>query len=204
MGVGVKICGLRRRGDAALALELGAFAIGFVFEPSSPRYVGSPDWAPEWLNELGGWRVAVYGKAPEFRTARGFDAVQIVDGPNPRSDGNLEEIRVVRVRSGVAPDAIAANSAGAPTVLLDAYDPSAYGGTGQTVDWELARRVAELLRRIGTYRVGLAGGLKPENVAEAIRRVEPDYVDVSGGVESAPGVKDEERMRRFFEAVRQA
>ena len=80
-------------------------------------------------------------------------------------------------------------------ILLDAHDPARHGGTGRTIDWDAARRIASSRRTI------LAGGLNPENVSEAVSAVQPYGIDVSSGVESAPGVKDAARLKRFFEAL---
>lgn len=189
-----------------LALELGAFALGFVFEPSSPRYVGTPDWAPEWLSELGGLHVAAYGVAPSCNPPAGFGAIQAVDwsrGTEVLSTG-AKPIWVLRPKPGELRIAILPERQTLPYILLDSYDSAAYGGTGKTTDWDLAETlIAELRARpaLQKTRLGLAGGLTPDNVAKAVEIVKPDYVDVSSGVESAPGIKDPEKLRAFFKAL---
>ena len=103
-------------------------------------------------------------------------------------------IKAVRLSAGSTPDAVDAVWSEA-TVLLDAFDPVRRGGTGRQVDWTLAARIARRRRTI------LSGGLRAENVGEAVRHVAPYGLDVSSGVESRPGIKAPERMRAFFEAV---
>ncbi len=104
-------------------------------------------------------------------------------------------IKALRVSGGFAPEQALAYEVNA--ILLDAYDARAYGGTGRVVDWGIARRVRELVPKLF-----LAGGLSPENVAAAIAAVEPFAVDACSGLESAPGLKDEARLRAFVQAAR--
>lgn len=201
--VKVKICGLTRQEDAELAVELGAFAAGFVFEPTSRRYVGSQHWSPTWLEGLAAEVVAVHGTAPEPLPKLPFSAVQSIEWPHGVAcTGAQMLIKVVRPRGGRDLAAAVAQAEGFDWVLLDAYDPEQFGGTGKSVDLELARDVVAGLR--GAHpccQIGLAGGLTPGNVARAAQSVQPDYVDVASGVESSPGVKDAEKMRAFFGAL---
>jgi phosphoribosylanthranilate isomerase len=193
----VKICGLCRQEDAELAAELGADALGFVFEPTSPRYVGSPDWSPDWLQGLWPELVAVFGPVRFLGLSSRFGTVQGVEWPEP--GGQSVQIRQPVLRVG--PNALSELEGvgnGAARIVLDAPHATAFGGTGNTVDWDLAAEIVAA----SSVPVVLAGGLRPENVAEAIRRVRPFGVDVSSGVESSPGVKDPAKLRAFFEAVR--
>jgi phosphoribosylanthranilate isomerase len=209
LGIVAKICGLTRREDAELALELGAFAVGFVFEKTSPRYVGSQDWAPNWLDELGGMHVAVFGIAPSRHPGPLFDAVQAAEWPSEELPDSAiqswERIKVARLVGEEAELVAVELSRTAPFLLIDAHSPNAYGGTGQTVDWDLASRVVALARAANRdnpiFKVGLAGGLTPENVARAVEIVRPDYVDVSSGIEQSPGIKSPEKLRAFFAAL---
>ncbi len=194
--VAVKICGLRSERDARLAADLGAWALGFVFEPSSPRYVGAGDWLPDWFESLTPLKVEVHASAHGHRGE--FDMCQAYSFAEPLPLPN--RIQAFRLGPGVHEPEIAVGSIGARYVLLDAYVEGLLGGTGVVADWERAREIVEA----STAPVILAGGLTPENVAEAIRRVGPFAVDVSSGVESSPGVKDPDKLRRFFEAVQSA
>ncbi len=180
----VKICGVRNQADAEFAIASGADMLGFVHEPSSPRYVGE-NWAPEWLFNLPVPRVAVFGEcsvpaAASFThlQAHTWDTVDL----RPR-------LCVYRMGSGLE----------VPTngefLLLDAFHPTQHGGSGQQVDWDQAAEIVTA----SPIPVILAGGLTPDNVAEAIRRVRPAGVDVSSGTEKAPGIKDPERLRAFIE-----
>lgn len=201
--VRVKICGLTRQEDAELAVELGAFAVGFVFEPTSRRYVGSPEWAPAWLEGFAAEVVAVHGSAPAPLHGLPFSAVQAIVWPQGGAGpGSPTRIKVVRPRADMAVGKAVEQTQGFDWVLLDAYDPEALGGTGKSVDLGLARDLVSGIREARPdCQIGLAGGLTPENVARAVEVVGPDYVDVASGVESAPGIKDPEKMRGFFGAL---
>ncbi|HVL39552.1 MAG TPA: phosphoribosylanthranilate isomerase [Fimbriimonadaceae bacterium] len=193
----IKICGLTRRADAELAAELGADALGFIFEPSSPRCIQDVDELERWLPELGPYitKVAVFGRYEGRRIPQHVDAVQAVEfarGPDHR-----RRIQVLRLGGEKWPvDEEGLSEADA--VLLDAYDPKFYGGTGRQVDWHQA---AELVGRIRRKTI-LAGGLDPDNVQTAIEIVQPYAIDVSSGIESAPGLKDPAKLRAMIEAVR--
>ena len=204
--VKVKICGLTRQEDAELALECGADAIGFVYEPSSPRFVGDDPDKLAVPHAMAPYTqcVAVYGNYQNGWTGyTGCNVIQYADGdpwPNPlpyvlacRLSGADEVEPFVRaVESNVG------EHEGVKGVLLDAYDPDFFGGTGKTIDWQAA---AEIVRLLG-LPVILAGGLTPENVNEAIRIVKPYAVDVSSGVELSAGVKDSYKLRDFISAAK--
>lgn len=196
----VKICGITRPQDAELALDLGADALGFIFEPTSPRYVGAEgDW--KWIERLSPYavRTAVFGKVDRALPQGVFDRVQGVEWevfpmPFPK------RVHVLRLRAGQRADDLVNQTVNAAALLLDAYRDNAYGGTGHQVDWGLA---AEIVQR-AEKRVILAGGLTPDNVADAIRRVRPYAVDACSGVEAKPGIKDPVKVRDFLQAVREA
>ena len=202
----VKICGITRWEDAQLAVELGAAALGFNFYPPSPRYL-DPAAARAiilklpplitavgiFANEPDGEHVARVAK--ESRVA----AVQLHGPQLPPIDGALADftrILAVAVKEGFRPEML--RELGGSAFLLDAFDPELLGGTGKPFNWALAREAS----RFGT--IILAGGLTPGNVGQAIREVRPFAVDVASGVEAAPGVKDEQKLRRFFAAVMEA
>jgi phosphoribosylanthranilate isomerase len=197
----VKICGVTRPDDARMAAELGAWAVGFVFWPRSPRAV-SVEQA----------RAIVAGLSPLVtpvgvfvdQTADEVNAVAARVGLGLVQLHGHETPAMARALSGRVIKAVALGDEGAADelerwpealVLLDAHDPARRGGTGRTIDWDAAAVIAR--RR----PVVLAGGLRPENVAEAVARVRPAAIDVSSGVETSPGVKDHDRMRALFAAV---
>jgi phosphoribosylanthranilate isomerase len=193
----VKICGLKRRQDAELAIELGADALGFVLEPTSPRCLEEFDL--RWIEKLPAFplKVAVFGCANQAVPRAAFDAIQasvweVFPMAYPR------RLHAVRLRPDQRAQDLTQMTINAGALVLDAYREGQFGGTGETIDWEVA---AEVVAR-SEMRVILAGGLTPENVADAIRRVRPYAVDVSSGVESEPGIKDAGKLRAFFEAVR--
>ncbi|AIE88042.1 phosphoribosylanthranilate isomerase [Fimbriimonas ginsengisoli] len=195
----VKICGLTRQQDAELALEFGADAVGFIHEPKSPRFVGEGEY--KWIERLAPFapKIAVFGRVDRPVPQGVFDLVQGVEWeifpvPYPK------RIHVLRLRNGQKADDLINQTVNASALMLDAYKEEAYGGTGHQVDWNLAAEIVQRAER----RVILAGGLTPENVAEAIRRVRPYAVDVASGVESAPGVKDAAKLRDFIQAAKQA
>jgi phosphoribosylanthranilate isomerase len=190
----VKICGLTRLEDVVLAANLGADAVGFVLEATSPRCI-SVEEAERLASYAGPYctTVAVYG-----RTSGRFPQLQAVQAVEFRSIPVAARIQAVRLKQDTTLEQVKAAGEGADAVILDAFSSKGYGGTGERVDWS---RAAEIVCEL-SMPVILAGGLTPENVSEAIAVVQPYAVDVSSGVESAPGVKDAEKLRAFFQAVR--
>ena len=201
----VKICGLTRREDVELACSLGAAYLGFNFAAVSTRRI-SIEASRELCREVspGVVKVGVFvAESPaeirEAIEAAGLDLVQI---HRPLQERDLELPRPVIAlgRAGNGSPVIPADSllARCRLLLFDAGSPERPGGTGSPFDW------SALEGRRWPVPVLLAGGLTPENVGEAIGRVRPAAVDVASGVESSAGIKDESRLRRFFEAVRRA
>lgn len=200
----VKICGVTRLEDALLAVELGASAIGFVFWPASPRYI-PPSRAAEIAAALPP-RVATIGVFVDqtrnfvWNAAEqvGLTALQLHGSESLAFAAALPRpvIKAVPVTPDFSLDAVM-EIPRSITVLLDAHDPVRRGGTGQTIDWSVAAAVA--WRR----PVFLSGGLHPGNIHDAIARVNPHAVDLSSGVESAPGIKDPTKLRTLFEALAQ-
>ena len=203
----VKVCGMTRLVDAQLACELGASAIGFVFWDRSPRRIDPPAAAAiAAALPAGALTVGVFVDAPaeEIRAVVervGLGAVQLHGDETEelvrRLPAGVGVIKAVALRSP-ADVAAALDLPDGLTVLLDVHDPVRRGGTGRTVDWTLA---ADVACRRRTY---LAGGLGPDNVAEAIAAVRPYAVDASSRLEAAPGVKDPARLRAFLTAARAA
>lgn len=202
----VKICGLTRRQDVALACAIGASAVGFNFAAESPRRV-TPDAARELSRAAapGVLRVGVFvsEEARQIRDAVEAAKLDLVQLHRPLNAEDLDAlpipvIAVVHV-GPAGPDLPPSDLVGrCRAILFDTLSSGRAGGTGKPFDWGSIAG-----RRFG-LPILLAGGLDPDNVAEAVRRVRPWAVDVASGVESAPGVKDPESMRRFFEEVRRA
>jgi phosphoribosylanthranilate isomerase len=200
----VKICGITRAEDAARAISLGAEAIGFVLWPASPRAI-AVDRARVIARALPPLvvRVGVFVNAPPDEIAAivrdvGLDAVQLHGDEDAAryADVPARLIKAVPVdeagdvdRARALPDFV--------TPLVDVRDPVRRGGTGRTADWSAA---ADLAR---SRPIILAGGLTAENVADAVRRVAPWAIDVSSGVEQAPGIKNESRLAALFDALTQ-
>lgn len=199
----IKVCGFTRVEDAVAAVELGVDTLGLNFWPGTKRCV-SIARANEIVAAVTGRAelVAVFVDADEATIRETLAQTGItwaqLHGEEPPS---LVEALLPNAYKalGVRDDSVRARAASYPGehILLDASVPGAMpGGTGQTFDWALATDIAR------TRKLTLAGGLHPDNVAEAVRVVAPYRVDVASGVESAPGIKDPSRMRAFVEAVR--
>jgi len=201
----IKICGITRARDALAAAELGADAIGLVFYPRSPRAVNAAT-ALQILAEVPPFLsvVALFVDEPASAVDRilsqvPVDTLQFHGDESPGFCNRFGRpwLKALRVREGVDVAAAVRDYAAARAILLDSWQEGVPGGTGRTFDWNLAPTALP-------RPVVLAGGLDDGNVGEAVRRVRPAAVDVSGGVESAPGVKDREKIRRFIAAVRAA
>lgn len=198
----VKICGICRPEDGAAAAAAGATVIGMVFWPGSPRAVGV-ETARAIVSALpaGVPAVGVFVNQP-IDEINDVIARARLFGVQLHGDEPLEAIATIRrpVIRAMTLEEERAIDAVPPhvTVLLDAHDPARRGGTGLTIDWARAARIA------ATRHVVLAGGLTPANVGDAIHRVAPYAVDVSSGVERAPREKDPALMRAFVDAVRRA
>jgi phosphoribosylanthranilate isomerase len=201
----VKVCGITKIEDALAAVEAGADMLGFNFYARSPRRVG-PDAARAIVARMPGGvacvGVFVNEPSPEdvLSTARasGVSAVQLHGDETPEFCRALEGFTTIKaLRVGRDYGVGAAEVFDTDAVLLDAYAPDAFGGTGHTFDWALARATREAVPRLF-----LAGGLKPSNVAAAIESVGPYAVDVCSGVETSPGRKSFQLMRDFVAAVK--
>ena len=211
MAVEIKFCGMTRAADAEYAASLGAAYVGVIFA-KSPRRVDPAAAAAV----LAGVRerastVGVFGDATvetigTVASDLRLDVVQLHGDPSPDVVDSMRRRfsgavwAAVRIGGSALPDTAAGLLAVADAVVLDARVAGQLGGTGHSFDWNAIARTLE--RRSDDARVVLAGGLSPENVARAVRIISPDVVDVSSGVESAPGIKDHARMRAFRDAVR--
>lgn len=201
----VKICGITREQDAQAAVEFGADAIGFVFYEPSPRYLAIERAAaiarglPPFVTT-----VALFVNAePDVIAAVvddvGVDLLQFHGNECAEYCARHRRpwIRAVRMKPETDLRAAHSEFAAGRGLLLDAYRPGVPGGTGETFDWKrIPRELAP--------RIVLAGGLDARNVGNAVRRVRPFAVDVSGGVESEKGIKDPQKIKAFIEEVRSA
>lgn len=201
----IKICGITSLADALMCAELGVDALGFNFHPASPRFIAAHAAAeiirrlPPFVTPVGLFVNLLEPEqvADQARRAA-VQVIQLHGDESPAYCRRLEGWPILKaVRIGKAlPDDLADYPVCG--FVLDSRDEARYGGTGKTFDWGLAIEAAR------KYRVILAGGLRPDNVAEAIRTIRPWGVDVCSGVESGPGKKDRSRLERFLDCARRA
>jgi phosphoribosylanthranilate isomerase len=198
----VKICGITRLEDARAAIDAGARALGFVFWPDSPRYC-DPKCAhaiaarlPAQITRVGVFVDQGVDQVVEIAEFVPLDAVQLHGSERLADFERVRQplIKAVPVTEGLEP-ATVDRLPEEVTVLLDAHDPIRRGGTGRTIDWKVAASIAARRRTI------LSGGLNAGNVRSAIAEVRPHMIDVSSGVESAPGRKDAGKLEAFFAAI---
>ena len=203
----IKICGLTNIDDAFAAINAGATHLGFNFYPKSPRYL-SPGKCAEIISALGIEHYALItlgvfvNESPTHIAAIldecGLDLAQLHGDETPERVAQLNG-RAFKAFRGLGNNQAAyarARGAGqAPAFLVDGHSPALYGGTGRVTDWNAAQALA------AQYPIFLAGGLTPENVAQAIAQVKPWGVDVASGVESSPGKKDHAKMRDFIQSA---
>jgi phosphoribosylanthranilate isomerase len=206
--VSTKICGFLGLTDAVLAAaEAGAAAIGINFWPKSKRYhplAHARQWLPQVPTSLNRVAVLVNATEDEIEAILASECIDTLQfhGDEPDElvqrylDRGVACIRALAVRQAADLEKIA--HCPAPTILLDAYAPGTYGGTGHTCDWELARQAVLTFPQ---KKIILSGGLTPQNVAQAVQEVRPAGVDVASGVEISPGIKDAAMVREFVQAV---
>lgn len=207
----VKICGVKILEIALAALEGGADMLGFNFYPPSSRYI-DPKICAEIVASLKSHdasftSVGVFVNEPvqrvrEIMATCKLDLAQLSGDESPKNLASLgsKAFKAVRPKSLAEAESQlrAYRRKKAPVLLVDAHVKNAYGGTGETSDWALAKLLAE------QAPILLAGGLNPENVAAAVRAVNPWGVDVASGVESSPGIKDPAKISAFISAARKA
>jgi phosphoribosylanthranilate isomerase len=205
MATAVKICGITRPEDALAAARAGAHAVGLVFYAKSPRHVTPARAAeiirvvPPFVTTVG---LFVDATAEGVRAALAEAPVGLLqfhgdETPEFCRQFKRPYVKAVRVKAGVNLLQYAQDYHDAKALLLDAYVEGLHGGSGAAFDWSLIPRGLPL-------PVILSGGLTPENVADAVRRVRPSAVDVSSGVESAKGIKDAQKIAAFIKGVRNA
>ncbi len=203
----VKICGITNEEDALAAVKFGADALGFNFYTKSPRYI-SPDKArqiieklPEKILIVGVFVNEALEKTKEIAETVKLDAIQLHGDETPdfvrklKTKPDLEVIKAFHVSPDFEPEKIV--EYGADAVLLDAYSPNEYGGTGKTFDWEIAKRTQKIFPKM--Y---LAGGLSAENISGVILEIKPFAVDACSSLEKEKGVKDLQKLERFLSAVK--
>jgi len=205
--VRVKICGITNADDARAACEAGADSLGFNFYQGSPRHVIGAEvekiraQLPANVEAVGVFVNAGTSEVAELCESLRLDAVQLHGDETAQRVSELAARIAVIKAFRVGPDFLVETLdeyTRAAAFLLDTAETGQYGGTGHTNDWAVARSAAR------TRRIILAGGLNAENVAAAIQFVRPYGVDVASGVESAPGKKDQGRVREFIQEVRRA
>ncbi len=200
--VKVKICGITNYGDAAVALDMGADLLGFNFYAKSPRYV-PPEKAKQIINMLPGF-VDIAGvfvnesieKIKETKNLCQLDWVQLHGDESPEFckqflSHNVKVMKAIRVKD--QNDVQSAEDYFTDAILLDAFDPEKYGGTGLTFDWNVVGHINK--------RVFLAGGINPDNAAEAAE-LGVYGIDVCSGIEAEPGKKDHNKVKKLFENIR--
>ena len=206
--VKVKICGITNYDDASAAIDMGADLLGFNFYPKSPRFI-TPEKAEEIINKLPGFAdtagVFVYeagndenesfGKINETIDKCRLDWVQLHGDESPQFcrlflSLNVKTMKALRVKD--QKDIERANNFFTDAILLDAFHPEKYGGTGLTFDWNIVGHINK--------RVFLAGGINPDNAEEAVK-LGVYGIDVCSGIEAEPGKKDHKKMKKLFENI---
>lgn len=203
----IKICGITNLEDALFAAKAGADALGFNFFEHSSRYI-PVDRAqfimgqlPAGVRKVGVFVNADIEKVLSIAQALPLDAIQLHGDESPDYVSELKEkvpqriIKALRVSGNFNPESVL--NYDLDTVLLDTYSPAEYGGTGETFDWDIARRVMDL-----GIRVYLAGGLSPDNVSAAIQAAMPYGVDVCSCLEREKGLKDNIKVKAFIKAAK--
>ena len=194
----VKICGITNKEDALYAAECGADALGFIFYEKSPRYI-EPDNAktiiaalPPFVTTVGVFVNKDFNDIRDITLLTGVTVVQLHGDESP-SYCNLVEgklIKAIRVKNDSSIEGL--KKYDVDTFLLDSFDKNSFGGSGLTFDWKLAEKAKQYGKII------LAGGLTPDNVEEAVKKVVPYGVDVNSGVEKKPGIKNKNKVKKFI------
>jgi phosphoribosylanthranilate isomerase len=201
--IGVKICGITNIGDAYWAAEFGADALGFIFYPKSPRYL-APERAKEIIQKIPGsfGKVGVFvnqeiGAVKEIVSFCGLHLIQLHGDELPQYCAQFPMSSLIKAVSHCAEEEVQRlENYPVKAILVDAHEPSRYGGTGKNSDWALALKVKK------THPLILAGGLNRENIKRTIETVRPCAVDINSGVETSPGEKDPYKIREIIEIIR--
>ncbi|HEY0427785.1 MAG TPA: phosphoribosylanthranilate isomerase [Pyrinomonadaceae bacterium] len=203
----VKICGITNPEDALVSAKFGADALGFNFYEKSPRFItpekarGIIEKLPPEILKVGVFVNESMERILEIAETAKLDAIQLHGDESPefvrklKAKTSLEIIKAFRVSEDFKPEDVLQYEVDA--VLLDAFSKNDYGGTGETFDWEIAKKVREIFPKM--Y---LAGGLSTKNIGGAIDKVEPYAVDACSAIEEAKGIKNHEKLRAFIFAVK--
>ncbi len=206
MPIKVKICGITNLDDAIAAIDFGADALGFVFYPKSPRCLSYNNAAniisklPSFILTVGVFVDEAPEKIKKIVNIARIDVVQLHGEESPEMCDiiNRRIIKAFRVKSLESLDPLIHYKNKVSAFLLDTYTPNIFGGTGQIFNWDIAIDAKQFGRII------LAGGLTPDNITSAVRRVRPYAVDVSSGIESEKGKKDHKKMKLFIQKAKEA
>ena len=200
----IKICGITNLNDALAAVEAGADALGFNFYRPSPRYISPEnardiiDQLPESVMKVGVFVNDAHESVLSIVSEADLSAVQLHGDESPEYCRELHHPYVIKaLRAAEDFDAQRAAAYDVEAIMLDTKDDRLRGGTGRVFDWSIAQRANKSVPKLF-----LAGGLSPENVAEAIRTVHPYAVDACSALEDSPGKKNHERLREFVSTVR--
>lgn len=199
----VKICGITNSQDALAALECGAAALGFIFYPPSPRYLKPADAKkiiaslPNKLVKIG---VFVNEKPEEIKKVMEYcslDMIQLHGDESPEYCNQFPASSIIKAFALKNDDDVnQALNYNVAAILIDSRHAGLYGGTGKTSNWEMARRIKDKKPLV------LSGGLNAENIAEAMKTIAPNALDINSGVEESPGIKDYKKLRQIFEIIR--
>lgn len=205
----IKICGITQPQQGKAIASLGATALGFICVPASPRYVkvdqirAVVEQLPEKIDKIGVFANSTALEITQTVVNSGLTGVQLHGDESSEFCQqlrqllpNVEILKALRIRSVEDIDKAATYTATADTLLLDAYDPQQLGGTGTTLDWVMLQQFSPSCPWF------LAGGLTPDNIVEALTQVNPSGIDLSSGVERAPGDKDLDKVAKLFEKLR--
>jgi len=202
--VKIKICGTTNLKDARQAIDAGADALGFIFFRKSPRFISVKavqsiiSELPPFVETVGVFVDESVDRVRRIADSCRLDVVQLHGDETPAYCRRIPRKVVKAIRVEDKNSLRQMDSYNVNGFLLDSYSEQQHGGTGKTFDWSLAKQAKK------SGPVILAGGLNPDNVAEAVRRVRPYAVDVCSGVEKIPGIKDPVRLQAFIDAVRKA
>ncbi len=204
----VKICGITRRDQGIAIANLGATALGFICVPNTKRYISAEQIhavvseIPNTIDCIGVFANSTIEEITQVVNTSGLNAIQLHGDESPsfcselkQSLPNAEIIKALRVSNIEGLEQALTYSQYVNTLLLDAYDPQQLGGTGKTLDWQI------LTDFNPTCPWFLAGGLTPDNILTALSQVQPNGIDLSSGVEHAPGDKDLHKVARLFEQL---
>ena len=202
MKIFTKICGITNLEDALASIEAGVDALGFIFYPKSPRYIAPTEAfkiiksIPEKIKTVGVFVNESRNHIQEIIIETGINVLQLHGDESPEDCqySNTEVWKGVRINSESELSTL--NQFKVDAFVFDAFQPDIYGGTGTMCDWDIAKVAAK------TQKVLLSGGLNPENIIDAITRVNTFGVDVNSGVESSPGKKDFGKIKQLFESLK--